>query len=55
MKGVGILVFLLRGVSFRFWYHLGCSGENAIVCSPYVAVSRLGFHTKKYKNIYLVF
>ena len=30
MKGVGMLVVLLRGVNFRFWSHLGCSGQNAI-------------------------
>ena len=39
-----MLVVSLRGVNFRF--HLGCSGENTIicntcVCSPYVAMSVL--------------
>ena len=33
MKGVGMLVILLRGVNFRFWSHLGCSGQNAIIFS----------------------
>ena len=34
MKGVGMLVVSLRGaVSFRFWSHLGCSGQNAIIFS----------------------
>ena len=33
MKGVGMLVVLLRGVNFRFWSHLGCSGQNAIIFS----------------------
>ena len=31
MKVVGILVVSLRGVNFRFWSHLGCSGQNAII------------------------
>ena len=26
MKGVGMLVVSLRGVTFGFWFHLGCSG-----------------------------
>ena len=26
LKGVGMLVFSLRGVNFGFWSHLGCSG-----------------------------
>ena len=30
MKGVGMLVVLLWDVNFGFWYHLGCSGENAV-------------------------
>ena len=29
MKGVGMLVISLRGVNFGFWFHLGCSGQNA--------------------------
>ena len=33
MKGVGMLVVSLRGVNFRFWSHLGCSGQNAIIFS----------------------
>ena len=33
MKGVGILVVLLRGVNFGFLSHLGCSGQNAIIFS----------------------
>ena len=33
MKGVGMLVVLLRGVNFGFWSHLGCSGQNAIIFS----------------------
>ena len=28
-----MLVILPRGVNFGFWYHLGCSGHNAIICS----------------------
>ena len=42
MEGVGMLVASLRGVNFGFWSHLGCSG------------GRLGLHTKKCKNIYLI-
>ena len=30
MKGAGKLVVSLRGVNFRYWSHLGCSGQNAI-------------------------
>ena len=33
MKGVGMLVVSLRGVTFGFWFHLGCSGQNAIIFS----------------------
>ena len=32
-----MLVVLLRGVNFGFWSHVGSSGQNAIVCRPYVA------------------
>ena len=27
-----MLVVSLRGVNFGFWSHLGCSGQNAIIC-----------------------
>ena len=33
MKRVGMLVVSLRGVNCRFWSHLGCSGQNAIIFS----------------------
>ena len=33
MKGVGMLVVSLRGVNFRFWSRLGCSGQNTIIFS----------------------
>ena len=33
IKGVGMLVVSLRSVNFRFWSHLGCSGQNAIIFS----------------------
>ena len=33
MKGAGMLVVSLRGVNFRFWSHLGCSGQDAIIFS----------------------
>ena len=39
MKGAKMLVSSLSGVNFGFWCALGCSGENAIICSPYVAVT----------------
>ena len=38
MKGAGMLIVSLRGVNFRFWSHLGCSGQNAIIFSPEVLV-----------------
>ena len=31
MKGARMLVVSLRGVNFRFWSHLGCSGQNTII------------------------
>ena len=45
MKGAGMLVVSLRGVNLRFWSHLGCSGQNSIICSPYVAV-KVSFRIK---------
>ena len=33
MKGAGMLVVSLRGVNFRFWSRLGCSGKNTIIFS----------------------
>ena len=33
MKGVGMLVVSLRGVTFGFWSQLGCSGQNVIILS----------------------
>ena len=33
IKGLGMLVVLLRGVNFGFWSHLRCSGQNAIIFS----------------------
>ena len=33
IKGGGMLVLSLRGVNFGFWSHLGCFGQNAIMCS----------------------
>ena len=27
----GMLVVSLRGVNFGFWFHLRCSGQNAII------------------------
>ena len=34
MKGVGMLVISLRGVSFWFWSPLGYPGQDAIIFSP---------------------
>ena len=31
MKGARMLVVSLRGVNFRFWSHLRCSGQNTII------------------------
>ena len=33
MEGAGMLVVSLRGVNFRFWSRLGCSGQNVIIFS----------------------
>ena len=30
-RGARCLTFSLRGVNFRFWSHIGCSGQNAII------------------------
>ena len=40
MKGTGMLVVSLRGVNFRFWSHLLCSGQNTIMCCRESLVSR---------------
>ena len=31
MKQTGMLVVSLRGINFRFWSRLGCSGQSAKV------------------------
>ena len=33
-----MLVVSHRGEGFGFWSQVGCSGQNAIICSPYIAV-----------------
>ena len=33
VKGAGKLVVSFRGVYYGFWYHLGCSGQNANISS----------------------
>ena len=33
MKQTGMLVVSLRGVNFRFWSRLGCSGQSANILS----------------------
>ena len=33
IKRGGLLVVSIGGVNFGFWSHLGCSGQNAIICS----------------------
>ena len=33
IKRGGMPVVSLRGVNFGFWSHLGCTGQNAIICS----------------------
>jgi len=51
MKGVGVLVVSLRGVTFGFWSHLGCSGQNAIIFSREGPTYGC---TRKKINIYVV-
>ena len=41
MKGAGMLVVSLRGVNFRSWSRLRCSGQHHYR-------SLLGLHSKKY-------
>ena len=38
MEWAGIFFVSLRDKNFRFWSSLGCSGQNAVICSPYVFV-----------------
>ena len=33
MKRAEMLVVSLRGVNFGFWFHLGCSRQNAVIFS----------------------
>ena len=33
IKKGGMLVVSLKGVNFGVWSRLGCSGQNAIICS----------------------
>ena len=47
-----MLVVSLRVVNFRFWSHLGCSGQNAIIISREGLVQ--GCTRKNIKNIYIV-
>ena len=42
MKGVGMLVVLLRGENFGFWSHLECSGQKAIIYSAVKVSFRVG-------------
>ena len=49
VKGVGMLVVSLSGANFGFWSHLGCYGENVIMCSPYVAV-KVSFMVSREEN-----
>ena len=39
MKGAGMLVFSLRGVNFRFWSRLGCSGKTPLYLAVKVSFS----------------
>ena len=48
MKGVGMLVVLLRHVNSRFWSCLVCSGKNAIIFSHEVLIKSC-----MRRNIYL--
>ena len=54
IKRGGMLVVSLGGVNFRFWSHLGCSGQNVIVRSHEGLL--LGFARKNIKvYIYYVY
>ena len=52
MKGVGMLVVSLRGVSVGFWSHLRCSGQNPIIFSREALVYCCT--RKNIKNMYLI-
>ena len=45
MKEARMLVVSLRGVKFRFWSCIGCSGQNTILFSR---KGLLELHSKKY-------
>ena len=51
MKGAGMLVVSLRslrGVNFRFWSRLRCSGQNTIIFSPLTLIGLLEEILKNY-------
>ena len=54
MKAVRKLGVLLRGINFGFWSYLGCSGENAIICIPYVSV-KVSFSVSHEEILYVWF
>ena len=47
-----MLVVLLRGVNLGLWSHLGCSGQNTIICSREGLL--YGIRAKKYQNMYSI-
>ena len=49
-----MLVVSLRDVNFGFWSHLGCSGQNAIICSREGPLGPLGLRAKKNDILYLL-
>ena len=46
MKGMGMLVVLLRGVNFGFWSRLGCSQQTALFLAVKVSF-RVVLNNKK--------
>ena len=50
MKGLGMPVVSFRGVNFGFWFHKGCSGQNAIIFSREGLV---GGCTRSNRKIYI--
>ena len=50
MKGVGMLVILLRGVNFGFWCHLGCSGQT-----PSCLAVKVSFRVAREKNVKILY
>ena len=53
MTGVGMHVVSLRGVNFRFWSRLGCSGQDTIIFSCKGLFFRVVLKENNIKKLYI--